>query len=1812
VDPSEVGFVECHGTGTTLGDPIEVRALQAVYGTARPVDRPLLVQSVKTNVGHLEAAAGIAGLCKLLLALEHGTLPAHLHLREPNPYIPWRDIAVAPAQGPQPWPAGDGAARIGGLSSFGFSGTNVHMVVTEAPAPPSLDQPPARPHRVHLVSARSAGALDELATAHAGRLAGLDDAPWRDAAATSTIGRAHLDERIAVVAGSGDEASARLTAAAAGQVSADVVRGRAARRDDGVVLLFTGQGSQAAGMGAQLYETEPVFRASLQRSAEILRDISGFDLLGVAFDTGTREGRVSIHDTRATQPALFAHEVALAAVWRSWGIEPAAAMGHSIGEIAAAHVAGVLSHEDALRVVDARARLMQELPLDGGMAAVFADAGVVARAIAAHGAHLSIAARNGPRHVVISGRLDALAAATAELTAAGARVIRLSVSHAFHSPLMDPMLDAFERVVAGVELHDPEIEVISNRTAAVAEPGLLTTPAYWRDHARGDVRFAESVGHALQLGYRTFLEVGPGATLSGMARAVEGSEDATFVASGRGKGNETLDLHRAVATLHVAGVPLDWAGYEAPWPHRRASLPTYPFERQRFWHPRVEAARVGSDASAPAAAPSGTTLLGSPLRSPRLAGRVFERGLSPRSPAWLADHVIYGAVIVPATAYLELMRRAAVAADADPVDLVDVRIDEPLVLRGDSTASVQTIVDDDGTVEVHVEVEDGWHRHAVGVAVTAAHDDAVVFDTDALARCQEAIEGADYYRTLAELGVDYGPTFRCIQEAFRGDGEVVGTLRAPEGGDDGAVHPALADSCLQLLGLAMSTTGASGDAYVPVGVECWHVAGAAKGTLTAHGTIRPATAGEPPGAMAIADLQLFGADGGLVVAATGVRFRRAPRGAFAPARAAEPDWSLVPAWEPAPLTAAEGPDRVPGHWLVIGARGGLADELCLALASDGSATELVEPGGAALDPALAGPLTGVVVVASPAGDDDEAFVVADIVERMAGARLDAALTVLTQGAMAVVTGDRSPGHAQAAFWGVGRVAASEHPDRTCRLVDLPTVGAAASAVAELQADDRTEPQVAWRHGVRYALRLARPLDREVLTLPGGPYEMQIDERGRLDGLRLAPHELSTPGPGEVLIDVRATGLNFRDVLNVLGRYEGEPGPVGNECAGVVTAVGSGVHRTRPGDHVMALADTAFASTCVVPQEVVRVQPSGLSAAEAATIPIAFLTAHYAFSRIGQLRDGERVLIHAAAGGVGMAAVQLAQRAGADIFATAGSEAKRAVLRAMGVAHVYDSRGLDFADEIRRDTGGAGVDVVLNSLSGESIAHSVDALAPGGRFLEIGLAGIWEIERFASARPDASYHVVYLGEVVTKESALIAEMFDELGAAFDAGELRAMPLTAFEIRHAVDAFRYMAQARHIGKVVVTADVGWNVAAGGSWIITGGVGGLGLAVAEELATAGASRLVLCGRRPPSPEAAELLAGLRQHCPDLTVTSIDVADAAAVEGMVRDATADGMPLRGVVHAAGIVDDGLLRNLTPDRFAAVLRPKVDGARNLCAAVDPHRPDHVIFFAAGAGLFGPAGQGSYAAANATLDALAHARRAAGRPAQSIDWGPWSGVGMAARLDGATRRWEAQGVAAFDPLEGRTAFRSVIASGAAEVAMLKLRWPALLHHYSKHGVPPIMQGLVRAAQRRSVGDDSSVPAVDLAEELQALAPERRREHLAMRTREQVLRVLGLDPAHPVGPDQGLADLGMDSLMTVELGNRLSALVNRSLPSTVAYEHPTLEELTAHLQELLSDRVGFTAAPATPAKADALADLVAELADDELTDALLKELDDAGY
>ena len=609
VSPSEVGYVEAHGTGTPLGDPIELQALGAVLGEGRPPERPVVVGSVKTNIGHTEGAAGIAGVMKAVLALQHGEIPPNLHFTKPSPLIPWGELPVEVVTTLRPWPT-TGGQRIAGVSSFGISGTNAHVILEEAPAKKepvadNIDRP------VHLLplTGRTEAALRVQAQQYATHLEMHPEQRLEDVCHTAGVARSHFEERLAVVGKTTQEMRQRLQAFVDGKTEAGVLRGRAEQGPKPkVALLFTGQGSQYIQMGRELYETQPVFRQALDRCAELLIGSLEQPLLDVLYPTERKKtdgpGRVegegpnlpagSLDETAYTQPVLFAVEWALWEMWQSWGLKPDAVMGHSVGEYVAACVAGVMRPEDGLRLVAERGRLMQGLPKDGEMYSARAPLSAVSAVVAAFANEVSIAGENGPEQVVVSGRREAVRQVCARLSKEGIATKRLEVSHAFHSPLMEPMLKDFEEALAKVVFSPSRIALISNVTGEEAT-GEVTKPAYWVKQAREGVKFEAGMRALQRRGITVFLEAGPQPTLLGLGascleqksevvgQAPSGIPEMRWLPSLR-KGKEAWPVAlESVGALYAAGLEIDWEGFDAPYTRRRVMLPTYPFQRQRYW-----------------------------------------------------------------------------------------------------------------------------------------------------------------------------------------------------------------------------------------------------------------------------------------------------------------------------------------------------------------------------------------------------------------------------------------------------------------------------------------------------------------------------------------------------------------------------------------------------------------------------------------------------------------------------------------------------------------------------------------------------------------------------------------------------------------------------------------------------------------------------------------------------------------------------------------------------------------------------------------------------------------------------------------------------------------------------------------------------------------------------------------------------------------------------------------------------------------------------------------------------------------------------
>ena len=1369
LQPSDISFVETHGTGTSLGDPIEVDALTATLSEDRPAGRPVILGAVKANIGHAEAAAGIAGFMKAVLCIQHGAVPQQIHFETLNPGIDTNgvDLRIPPEQ--IEWAGIDGA-RYAGVSSFGMSGTNAHIVLGDPPSRDRQDPVMERASHILALSAKSSESLRELGDAFAGCLSDARQLSLADVCFSANVGRSQFSHRLAVVGSTAEDAAHKLAQWTAGKDVPGVVSGELLdNRPPKIAFLFTGQGSQYHGMGRALYESEPVFRGAFDRCDDLVRDELGLSLKTVIGYEQDASGSVDpelLDQTRYTQPALFALEFALAELWRSWGIRPAAAAGHSVGEFVAACISGALTLEDALALVTRRAGLMQELPGGGAMAAVTAGEDVVRAALSEFGDTLAIAAVNSPTNTVISGDAGDLETLAQQLTEQGVEVRPMKVSHAFHSPLMEPMLDEFEQFAGSVEVSDPQVDLVLNLTGELAEGAGSLSASYWRAHVRQAVRFMDSVRTLEQRGIHHFLEIGPSPVLVGMASQCLDTQGVEWLNSLRKDRDASGEMLHSLGRLFVAGHGPDWRSLDKPFRRQFLDLPNTKFQRKRYWLPELPTRhRHRGLPGSEVLDGSGHPFLGSRISSP-LGDEQFVCTLSPRDLPVLREHRIAGLDVLPATAFVEL--GCAVSAelfDSPPCHMKSGWLQSALVLDSDGRQDIRLVVTDKSDTEVEFAVfsrpsgsdaDRSWTRHGGGRLIQSSKDpDQDQAMAEAAERCQSAVDVEAYRQRMEAVGLDYGPSFSGLVDARRGEGEAFGRISLSP--DDPlparlTVHPGILDSVFHLIGLAVSHDPEAEHFFLPVGYESIQVRGPLGHEIYAHAAIRNADPSH-----IVADIAVWQADGTPVASMTGLQFRTVTQEAFLRVVHA----GLNPSSDEADLLKVDWPSvgwpepqASGGRWFLLGGGKELSDAIADGLSQlrieverihgGDSSTVVTQLQNGGLNPAAgiidlrnlevaSGPVgTGsppptAELINSPANDSCE------LLRALAASALPDNLRVLLVTHCAQQLEDHEPVNPLGAFlWGVAATAAAEIPGIDVRLLDVDDLDSCAEAVVSAALREDNELRLALRSKALMAPRLVplgKPSDGQ-LTLPGIAYRLTIEQRGTLSGLGTEAMTRREPGPGEVEIEVLASGLNFRDVLNLLDMYPGEPGPLGNECCGRVVAIGPDVKDVEVGALVTCIAEDTFASHVIAEASLSFPVPATLSIAQAATFPIAQLTAYLALYRVGQISAGNHVLIHAGGGGVGLAAVHLALAAGAKVLATAGSETKRAYLTSLGVQHVFSSREPLSAETVIDATDGHGVDLLLNSLTGDFIDEGIRSLAPGGRFLEIGLRELRSDEELA--------------------------------------------------------------------------------------------------------------------------------------------------------------------------------------------------------------------------------------------------------------------------------------------------------------------------------------------------------------------------------------------------------------------------------------------------------------------------------------------------
>jgi acyl transferase domain-containing protein/acyl carrier protein len=2236
VKPKQIGFVEAHGTGTAVGDPIEAHALADALCVDRSARAPLVIGSVKTNLGHLETAAGVAGLVKAMLVLKHGKIPANLHFEKPNPNIDFKTLKMRVNTELEPFPKTKGE-RMAGVNSFGFGGSNAHVILAEPPAhhPQEHENPIAHTERAWplMLSARS----EEALRAAAARLsAWLEEKSRANGSSpvlpdlTYTLGarRNHHQYRLTLVAQSMDEAIRELRGHATGEQSVKLRTSFSPRREAAprIAFVMSGQGPQWWGMGRELMRNEPVFRRIIERCDAALRPHARFSLIE---ELGRTEETSQMHRTEIAQPAIFAMQVALAELWKSWGVEPAAVVGHSVGEIAAACVAGVFSLEEGARVIALRARFMDGCARgEGTMLAVGLGEDEARALIARHDRTVTISAFNGPRSLTLAGPRISLEAMLAELEPQGvfARLVR--VDHPFHHPLMQPASEELEKALADLKPQADSIPFFSTVTGDRCA-GESCTAEHWGRGIRQPVQFAPAVNALAEFGVDVWLELSAHpALVYSIQECLAGRGGKAPVLSSARREHEHESVLETAMDLHRACVPLHFA---AMTPSRRfLSLPAYAWDRSRWWSESPDW-REGRLAA------GGRGLID--VRLPRATPTWIAR-LDNRHMAFLKDHKVDNLVIFPAAAFVDLVLEAGVQLfEGRPFVVEDFEIRKPLLLP-DLASSVQLELSYDPnerTFAIQSKFEQGaaWSLHVVGSMRGERTESAFSSSTfDGHSADLEPVEVEGFYRYMSDMGLRYGEEFRPIRELAAGKGKSAGKVSLSDAvasrASEYPLHPVLFDGALQTFSAGAATVedrkarlklpvrfarilflrspGASARVrasvlecndeflegriglYDEAGKPCVLVDGFRAISVSgarrsgAPGGIRdvvyhidwertPATsraAARPPlsleqlrsaahraleqviavrgrdkleEAVASADdltaaqvargLREMGVQTGAAFTADTLRIAEPMRQAFgrltehltrrglleqsneghrpttAFAKAADSAQETLRAYiaghsghlvegllcaaNCAELghilrgekdavqvlfagTGAELLDQFYGdglytsHWLAaiaaavqeaarqlpegrglrileVGAgTGGLTSHLLpllerglhaytftdvsaaffsgagqklaafpevdyqvfdiekpgteqgfeaasfdfiigtnvLHAVRDVRATlrhlhELLTPGGSlvfmdvatpqlwtdavfgltsgwwrltdrdlrphhpllqraqwesvlretgfsetASLPGLRGPIgegqigilarkawqdsvtsaatsgaeipigTSWLIFADASGLGDQLasrlrasgsrcrvvrsgkkFAVEGVdtftlrpeeledwkqlfssvrdeappqryvylwsLDEMPNALMGAdALLHLAQAAeltkpsskvrIDLVTRGAQPAGqelqatsvAQAPTIGLLRVIQNEYTNFSCHCIDLPPATSASDSnllLAEL-ARENTEREVAFRGEARYVQRITRGRPSRQQWLDAKiPLRLESRERGHLDTLRFVPFTEPACKPGEVLIEVKAAGMNFRDVLKALALYPGEAPDArifGDEVAGIVKAVGADVDHVAPGDRVFGLAVFGLSTHTLARGGDIRKIPGGLTFEQAATLPVVWMTSWHALQSVARMRKGETILIHAGAGGVGMAAIQIAHYLGAEVIASAGSPAKRALLETMGVKHVIDSRRADFAEAVMELTNRRGVDVVLNALAAEAIPMGLSCLAEFGRFIEIGKRDIYQNSRIPlwPLRRNASFHVIAMDAVFSGDEALTRKMLGELAQMVEGGALSPLPFRSFPACRVDAAFRLMAQGKHIGKVIVSFPEAFvprrgealassfEVKADGCYLITGAFGGFGKVVANWLVELGARHLVLSSRSgAASPEAAAFVDGLQKRGIGVRVVKADVGSAKDVDRLIGEIVAGEHPLRGVFHLAMVIDDAPLAVLNRDRMRSVIEPKAYGAWLLHERTRGMTLDCFVMYSSVSSIFGNPAQGNYGAANAFLDALAYHRRALGLPALTMNWGVLGGEGYVARNERVAEFLARQGTTELSPGEVMSLMESSLSAGSTQVMAIRVDWAKWRQFFRSMQENPLLERIFASVEGQESGGGKS----DWRQKIESAAPEELEGVISLAVRDAVGSVLRVKP-ETLREDQPLTDLGLDSLMGVEIENSIEAAIGVALPPTSLMRARTIGQIVTLIAEHMGAKPsgGASAAPALAAQPASTEEVDLDALSDEDIDKLL--------
>ncbi|MCL2929919.1 MAG: type I polyketide synthase [Trichodesmium sp. MAG_R01] len=1589
VTPETITYIEAHGTGTELGDPIEIEALTKAFSEHTDKKQFCAIGSLKTNVGHMNTAAGIGALIKTVLTLKHNLIPPSLHYEKPNPQINFSDSPFYVNSTLSEWKR-NGTPLRAGVSSFGIGGTNSHVVLEEAPSQVKEEDDLQRPVHILTLSAKTPTALADLVDSYHHYLETNLDLDLGDVCYTANTGRVHFNHRLAVVAEKQTELTEKLRQfkledKVEGICSGKLLINATAPK---VAFLFTGQGSQYVNMGKELYEQAPVFRAALDECEEILEELGVNSILEIIYPEG---GETSpLDQTAYTQPAIFAIEYALAKLWESWGIKPDVVMGHSVGEYIAATVAGIFSLEDGLKLIAARGRLMQQLPAGGEMVAVMASEAKVKKLLRPYAEKVAIAAINGPKSVVISGEATAVREIVSSLESEKIKTKQLQVSHAFHSPLMEPMLAEWEAVAKELTYHQPEIPVISNVTGTIADKSI-TTAKYWVDHVRLPVRFAEGMDALQKQGVEIFLEVGPKPILLGMGRRCLPKDVGVWLPSLRpehvplqsslesARSEDFSQMLSSLGELYVRGVKVDWVEYDGEYSRQKVILPTYPFQRQRYWIDNYSRGRnsvsVSSNNGFVTEEGTSNPLLGRKLLLPFAQQFRFQTKLTPEFPSYVKDHRYYGKIVVAGASHIVLgLLAGKEALNSDSCVVENIEFLQILGADETSSRTVQILLDQEKETEYTYQLiscEAGteydpstvWTVHAKAKVRSVNNSELPKENIDIAAvknRCIQSLSSDEYYSTALEpMKGDFhlGPTFQWTEQAWISSTEGLVKVKAGENNEEMQEywpHPGMVDSGI-----------------VPVAL------------LSILRELSQNTENNGNGKKNAIDSEM-----------------EIPTYAFAGAKSFkffdnfDIDDDL---WYYTKIDESSSYDR-----------GELLGETYL-LNGDGK------------------------VLAEYSGIDFR--------------QLSRKLLLRSFGL------DFSQWYYQTE-WQPAALMPGETQETGTYLLFCPT-GESNSKLKE------------WSDSLNSQL-----LDQGhqcIVVYPADSYK-KLSSEGKKQTIQLSPTQPE----------------HFQKLLDEVNELTEEL-----PLKGVI--------------HLWSL-DTD----------------------------------------VEELTKTEEIIC--------------------------GSI----------INFLQGMRSLEKLPPLLLVTQGASLEV-RSKESGVSInAQPQQAL-------------LWGVGKVITMEyPQLDCRCLDLDPNADEQETLKV-LLDEV----------ANHQTSTSVENQI---RYCQGKRQVARLTqprLDTDAKLAIQTEASYLITGGLGALGLEVAQLLVQQGVKSIALVGRNSPSETAQESIQELEAAGTQVSVFLGDVSVEKDMVNIFQKIQTSLPPLKGVIHAAGVLDDGFIQQMTWQQFTKVTAPKVTGTWNLHKLTKDIPLDFFVCFSSLASVLGSPGQSNYAAANAFMDAVAQYRQNLGLPGLSINWGPWANVGIAARMGAQQQgRLQSQGLQGIQTEQGLQALEEVLATDEAQIAIFNIDWPHLLSQFGQM-TPAFLSEI--ASQHPLQGKANQGPKQrELLEQMKVATTDQRQRLMVDYLIGVVAKVLRRGKNDLPDPEEGFFNLGMDSLMALDFGQMIQVDLGITLSSTSTFEYPNIQALAEYLEEIIpkvDEKEAEYETDDTAIDAESLITEISQLSEDKMDEAI---------